>query len=280
MTGPATGRPPFGERLASAVAARGPLCVGIDPHPELLAAWGLPDDADGLASFADAVVDALGGEIAVLKPQSAFFERHGPAGVAVLQRVLRRVGEAGALALLDVKRGDIGSTMAAYAATHLGEHAPLPADAITLSPYLGVGALAPALTLADRGGRGVFLLARTSNPDGAAPAGRAAARRPHRRPVGGRRRGRRGTVRRGRGGRHPRARPRPVPAARPRPRPGLGEQGAAPGDLVGVFGAAVGRVLPSTSRQVLRAGPDRRALRDAALGVRDGVVAALGGSPW
>ncbi|MGH3977543.1 MAG: orotidine-5'-phosphate decarboxylase, partial [Pseudonocardiaceae bacterium] len=167
--------------MVDAMAARGRLCVGIDPHPGLLDAWGLPDDPAGLERFALTVVDALAGEIAVLKPQSAFFERHGSRGVAVLERVIAAARDAGALVLADVKRGDIGSTMAGYAQAYLAHGAPLAADAVTLSPYLGVGALEPAFELAARTGRGVFVLARTSNPESAtlqratAEAGRSVA---------------------------------------------------------------------------------------------------------
>ncbi|MDT7711849.1 MAG: orotidine-5-phosphate decarboxylase, partial [Pseudonocardiales bacterium] len=146
---------------------RGPLCAGIDPHPRLLREWGVGDDVAGLERFALGAVEALGPEIALIKPQSAFFERYGAQGVAVLERVLVAAREAGALVLLDVKRGDIGSTMAGYATAYLTDGAPLAADAITVSPYLGVGALDPAFELASRTGRGIFVLALTSNPEGA-----------------------------------------------------------------------------------------------------------------
>jgi orotidine-5'-phosphate decarboxylase len=155
---------PFGQRLADAVAARGPLCVGIDPHVPLLQAWGLSDDADGLARFTDAVVDALAGQVAVLKPQLAFYERHGSRGLAVLEDAVRRARDAGALVLLDAKRGDIGSTMDAYADYLRPEH-PLAVDALTVSPYLGPGSLQPAVDTARLHGGGLFVLARTSNPD-------------------------------------------------------------------------------------------------------------------
>jgi orotidine-5'-phosphate decarboxylase len=158
---------PFGERLAAAAATHGPLCVGIDPHPGLLAEWGLVDDAGGLEAFAMACVEALGGHVAIVKPQSAFFERHGSRGVAVLERVLAALADTGSLSLLDVKRGDIGSTMDGYADAYLGVGAPLGADAVTLSPYLGFGSLTAAIRTADDAGRGVFVLARTSNPEGA-----------------------------------------------------------------------------------------------------------------
>src|SRR5690606_1075091 len=139
---------PFGTRLAAATAEHGPLCVGIDPHPRLLAAWGLPDDARGLREFALRVVEVLGGRVAAPKPQSALFERHGSAGVAVLEDVLAACRGTGTLSVLDVKRGDIGSTMAGYAEAYLADGAPLAADAVTLSPYLGLGSLAPAIELA------------------------------------------------------------------------------------------------------------------------------------
>ena len=155
---------PFGERLADAVAARGPLCVGIDPHAPLLEKWGLSDDADGLARFTDAVVDALAGTVAVLKPQMAFYERHGSRGLAVLEAAMPRARDAGALVLLDAKRGDIGSTMDAYGDYLRPDH-PLAVDAMTVSPFLGPGSLQPAVDTARMHGGGLFVLARTSNPD-------------------------------------------------------------------------------------------------------------------
>src|SRR5262245_11881205 len=105
----------FGTRLSAAMDKRGRLCVGIDPHANLLAAWGLDDDPAGLERFAMTVVDALGTEVSVFKPQSAFFERHGSRGIAVLEKAVSAAREAGALVLLDAKRGDIGSTMQGYA---------------------------------------------------------------------------------------------------------------------------------------------------------------------
>jgi orotidine-5'-phosphate decarboxylase len=158
---------PFGQRLADAVAVRGPLCVGIDPHAPLLEAWGLPDSPDGLARFTDAVVDALAGTVAVLKPQLAFYERHGSRGVAVLEDAVARARAAGALVLLDAKRGDIGSTMDAYADYLRPDH-PLAVDAMTVSPFLGPGSLQPAVDTARMHGGGLFVLARTSNPDAGA----------------------------------------------------------------------------------------------------------------
>src|SRR5258708_2501695 len=158
----------FGQRLWSAVRERGPLCVGIDPHQSLLTSWGLADDAGGAERFGRIVVEALAGTVACVKPQSAFFERFGSAGVAALERVLGDARAAGLLTVTDVKRGDIGSTAAAYAQAYLAPGAPLQSDAITVSPYLGFGSLQPFLDVAAEYGGGVFVLALTSNPEGAA----------------------------------------------------------------------------------------------------------------
>jgi orotidine-5'-phosphate decarboxylase len=270
----------FGARLVRAVAARGPLCVGIDPHPGLLADWGLSADAAGLERFARTAVEAVAGEVAVIKPQSAFFEAHGSAGIAVLERVIRQARAAGLLVLLDVKRGDIGSTMAAYAAAYLADDGPLAADAVTLSPYLGFGSLTPALDLAAATGRGVFVLALTSNPEGAAvqrangDRGRsvaqsvvdgAAERNAGIRPMGGVGVVIGATV--GRTGLDLDHLNGPVLA------PGFGSQGAWVADLRAVFGPALAGVLPSSSRDLLRHGPDQRLLRDAVRRVQDVIIA-------
>ena len=256
-------REPFGERLARAVGVRGPLCVGIDPHPGLLGAWGLPDDPGGLEAFALAVVEALGDRVAVLKPQAAFFERHGSRGVAVLERVLAAAGEAGALTIADAKRGDIGSTMAAYADAYAGEGSPLAGDAVTASPYLGFGSLRPLLDVAAATGRGVFVLALTSNPEGPqvqharGPDGRSvagavldAARAenagsPGWGPVGVVVGATVGDVAAVAGS---------LAVGGPILAPGIGAQGAGPDDLARVFGPALGDVLATTSREVLGAG--------------------------
>lgn len=157
----------FGVELSQAMAEKGPLCVGIDPHPALLEAWGLSDDAVGLREFSLRVVEAMAGQVAAVKPQSAFFERHGSKGIAVLEQTLEELRQAGLLSILDVKRGDIGSTMAGYAQAYLSDESSLAADAITLSPYLGFGSLSAAIELAQQNNRGVFVLDLTSNPEGA-----------------------------------------------------------------------------------------------------------------
>jgi orotidine-5'-phosphate decarboxylase len=273
----------FGERLHTAVAARGPLCVGIDPHAALLERWGLGDDVAGLERFARTVVDALADRVAVLKPQSAFFERFGSRGIAVLESIIRQSREAGALVLLDVKRGDIGSTMAAYADAYLDPASSLRADAITVSPYLGVGSLQPAFDAAARHGGGVFVLALTSNPEGPAvqhartASGETVAQlvineisqlNAGVEPIGsvglvvGATIGETGHDLSGVNG--------PLLA------PGLGAQGATPGNLRKIFGPSLRNVLPSYSREVLGAGPEIAALQVAAGRAADAVAAALG----
>jgi orotidine-5'-phosphate decarboxylase len=156
----------FKERVAEAVGRFGPLCAGIDPSAALLHSWGLPDDASGLGAFCDICVEALGGVVAVIKPQVAFFERHGSAGLAELERLLVEAKAAGLLVLADAKRGDIDTTAAAYAEAWLSPGSPLAADAVTVHPYLGLAALAPFFKLAGRTGRGVIVVTRSSNPEG------------------------------------------------------------------------------------------------------------------
>ncbi|HEX5565591.1 MAG TPA: orotidine-5'-phosphate decarboxylase [Streptomyces sp.] len=263
-------REPFGARLRRAMDTRGPLCVGIDPHASLLADWGLNDDLGGLERFTHTVVDALADRVAVLKPQSAFFERFGSRGVAVLERAVADARSAGALVLTDVKRGDIGSTMAAYATAYLDPDSPLFSDAVTVSPYLGFGSLRPALDAARASGSGVFVLALTSNPEGAevqratAAGGVSVAQAVL------------GHIARENAGAEPLGSVGAVVGATlgradadlavngPLLAPGLGAQGAVPADLPRVFGDAVRNVLPSISRGVLAHGPSAAALRESA----------------
>lgn len=157
--------PTFGDTLVAAGRERGRLCAGIDPHASLLSAWGLPNTADGLRTFALTCVEAFAGEVALVKPQVAFFERFGSAGFAVLEETLAALRETGTLSVADAKRGDIGSTMAGYAAAWLEPGSPLEADALTVTPYLGVGSLAPAIELAGQHGKGLFVMAANSNPE-------------------------------------------------------------------------------------------------------------------
>jgi orotidine-5'-phosphate decarboxylase len=237
-----------------------------------LDAWGLTDDADGLARFADTCVAAFAGTAAVIKPQSGLFEPYGSQGIAVLERTVAACRAAGAIVVLDVKRGDIGTTMAGYARAYLDSRAPLACDAITVSPYLGVGALQPAFDLALQNDAGVFVLALTSNPEGPqVQHARTADGRPvaqvvldelAARNAGAGPMGSFGAVvgatigdvdvrLDGLGG--------------PYLVPGIGAQGGTLDDVRRIFGAATRAVVPSVSREVLRHGPDRAALRDAAV---------------
>jgi orotidine-5'-phosphate decarboxylase len=158
----------FGERLAGAFARFGHLCVGIDPHPWLLNDWGLPDSAAGAREFGLRVVEASSTRVGIVKPQVAFFERHGAAGFLALEGVLAEARDAGLLVIADAKRGDVGSSAEAYGAAWLTPGSPLSADALTLSCYLGVGSLNSVIALARQHGKGLYLLAATSNPEGAA----------------------------------------------------------------------------------------------------------------
>ncbi|MBK8435642.1 MAG: orotidine-5'-phosphate decarboxylase [Austwickia sp.] len=304
---PSTGWASFGARLQAAVAAHGPLCAGIDPHPGLLAAWGLPETAAGLETFSMRCVEAFGGRVALVKPQSAFFERYGSAGIAVLERTLAGLRDAGTLSLLDAKRGDIGSTMEGYAQAYLSDDSPVRADALTTSPYLGYEALRPVLDVAWATGRGVFVLTLTSNPEGrtvqhAVLDGRSVAAC---------------VVD---GVRADNARPAPAPAGlsgapgapggpedehtatlsqtpgwgsigmvvgatvgdaidrlgldlaganAPLLAPGLGAQGATGQDVRRTFGPAVTRVLAASSRDVLSAGPAVSSLQARAVEVAE-----------
>lgn len=270
----------FGARLAAAKASRGPLCLGIDPHPELLRAWDLPATADGLAAFCDACVEAFAG-FAVVKPQVAFFEAYGSAGYAVLERTIGALRSAGVLVLADAKRGDIGTTMAAYAAAWASD-SPLASDAVTASPYLGFGSLRPLLEAAAAHDRGVFVLAATSNPEGATVQratfdGRTVAQlvidqaalvnREANRSVDPAEPGSVGVVL----GATVFQPPDVSRLGGPVLVPGVGVQGGRPDALAGLGGALPGQLLPAVAREVLRAGPGVGELRAASERMLDAV---------
>ena len=155
----------FGERLASQFEAGRHLCAGIDPHPQLLAAWGEHDDANGAERMGREVVAAAVGVAACVKPQVAFFERFGGAGYIALERVLSEAREAGLMVIADVKRGDIGTSFRAYADAWLRPGSPLEVDAMTVTAYQGFGSLSEALGYVAHDGKGLFVLAATSNPE-------------------------------------------------------------------------------------------------------------------
>jgi orotidine-5'-phosphate decarboxylase len=269
---------PFGERLAAAFASTGRLCVGIDPHAGLLDQWGLPDSAEGAREFGLRVVGAAAGLAGVVKPQVAFYERHGSAGYAALERVLHEARDAGLEVIADVKRGDIGSSVDAYAEAWLTPGSPLEADAVTVSPYQGLGSLEPVLRRAEQAGKGVFVLAATSNPEAVAIQ-RAVLQQSSRAgdSVGGAivagvttwNQGRADASSRGMGsvgvviGATVDLRAAGIDRDGEPPRPGLpvlapgfGHQGAAATEYRGIFGALAGGVLVSESRSLLGAGPD------------------------
>ncbi|MFT2751265.1 orotidine-5'-phosphate decarboxylase [Clavibacter sp. Sh2088] len=275
--GAAAVAPPFGARLARAFRERGHLCVGIDPHRSLLDEWGLADDARGLEEFGLRVVEATAGRAGIVKPQVAFFERHGSAGYAALERVLAAARDAGLLVIADAKRGDIGSTVDAYGAAWLAPDSPLRADAVTLTAYTGVGSLDGVRAAAEAWGAGVFVLAATSNPeardlqravlpaDGSADAARTVAR---------------GIQDAAAAANGPLDDPSADPGAfglvvgatvdaadagldlgqltrTPILAPGFGHQGALLGDVRKLFGPAARVVIASASRSILQAGPRR-----------------------
>ena len=157
----------FGFKLNQAFNSFGQLCVGIDPHESLLEAWGLDDNIQGLDYFANTVVEHSAGLVGIVKPQVSFFERFGSQGILVLERVTKRCADANLLVIADAKRGDIGSTMVAYLEAWLGRNSSFAADALTVSPYLGLRTTSDHMQPYLERGRGVFSLVATSNPEGA-----------------------------------------------------------------------------------------------------------------
>lgn len=255
----------FGERLVEAGQKYGRVCVGIDPHAALLGQWGLADTVDGLRSFSDICVDAFAGHVAAVKPQVAFYERFGAAGFAVLESTLAQLRERGTLVIADAKRGDIGSTMAGYAAAWLEPGAPLEADALTLTPYLGVGSLDPAIELASEHAKGVFVMAANSNPEAEAlQTGLIDGRMLSQRMVDecaqynqGKPVGHVGVV----VGATVTAPPSLEDLNAPVLMPGVGAQGATMADAQAIAGKVGHLVFPSVSRSVLSGGPDVAELR-------------------
>jgi orotidine-5'-phosphate decarboxylase len=249
----------------------GPLVLGLDPSGDLLVEWGLGDTPEGLERFVDIAVEAAVGTVAVVKPQAAFYERHGWQGIRSLARLVAACRAGGVLVLLDAKRGDVGSTNEAYAQAYLGSDAPIPVDAITVTPYLGLAAMQPILDRAVANGAGVFIVTRSSNNEG--------------RSIQGARQADTTTVEHqlivdiaAENARVAPDRIGPIgavfgPTHGPPTEfdlasmqglflaPGIGAQGATPADVARCFASCPGRVLPSASRSLLQAGPDPRRLR-------------------
>ena len=283
---------PFGDRLAAAMDEYGPLCVGIDPHPNLLQAWGLEDSAESLRTFTTAVYEGCAPYVAALKPQVALFERHGSAGLAVLEELFARAAEDRVLIVADAKRGDIGSTMKAYADAWLGTSSPLGTDSVTLSPYLGFESLRPALDAATTNQRGTFVLALTSNPEGKSVqhVGKAedtgavakqviAAATAENTAQTWERMGSCGLVVGATVGEALKELAIDLSTFNgPILSPGYGAQGASAEDLYRIFAGVESQVLVNSSRSVLSAGPQLADLARAAQSARDDLVRARGTS--
>jgi orotidine-5'-phosphate decarboxylase len=273
----------FGTRLQERIRALGPLCVGIDPTRRLLESWDRPDSVEGLEFCSLAVLEAVLDTAAAIKPQVAFFERFGSAGLRVLERLMAEARDADILVVADAKRGDIALTNEGYAEAWLSDRSTLVADALTVSPYVGLASLAPMIEMASANGRGVFVLAATSNDDGREvqlartdddervedfvlrSVAQLNARDDGLGSVGA-----------------------VLGATRDRPLfnlsslggpflvPGVGSQGATAENVARLFERCPpGTVLASVSRAILQAGPDRAGLRDAAQRWRDDLSAAL-----
>lgn len=157
---------PFAIRLRERIDAHSPLCVGIDPSTQLLKSCGLPDTAEGALEFGRRVLEAAEFQLSIIKPQSAFFERFGSEGFRAMEQLTAFAREKDVMVLLDGKRGDIDSTGAAYAEGYFGPNATLRADAVTTHAYLGLRALKPFFEVANRTAGGVFVVVRSSNPEG------------------------------------------------------------------------------------------------------------------
>ena len=260
----------FGERLDAVFTTSGRLCLGIDPHPFLLDEWSLPDSAAGAREFGLRCVDVAAGVVGIVKPQVAFFERFGSAGFVALEAVLAAARGAGLLVIADAKRGDVGSTVAAYGAAWLTPGSALEADAMTLAAYQGVGSLTDVIDLANAGGKGLFVLAATSNPESVDTQTAVLGRGEYRgRTVAA------GIVEEVQSLNSPapglgsigvvigatvRSADYGIDASSlsktPVLAPGFGEQGALITELPALFGPVSGNVIANLGRSVLRAGPD------------------------
>jgi orotidine-5'-phosphate decarboxylase len=287
---------PFGDRLEAVFAAYGRLCVGIDPHASLLAEWGQPDSAEGARELGLRVIEAAADRVGIVKPQVAFFERHGAAGYAVLERLIGEARDAGLIVIADVKRGDIGSSVEAYGEAWLRPGSSLEADAMTISAYQGLGSIEQVMVAAEAVGKGVFVLAATSNPEAAAiqravlqQSSRAGSTVAQAIALGvtGWNQGRSDAATRSLGsigvvlGATTDLALAGIDVNGDPPRPGLpvlapgfGHQGAEPRELRTRFGSYTAGVIASESRSILSAGPD--GIADAIARRADEYGAAVG----
>jgi orotidine-5'-phosphate decarboxylase len=257
----------FADSLAALDSPAARLCVGIDPHPGILSDWGLPDTADGIKTFGTTIVDAAKHHgVALLKPQVAFFERHGIAGLSALAEIIGQARARGLVVIADAKRGDVGSTVAAYAQAWLGVGGDFESDAMTAVAYQGVGSVEPMCEAAVEGGKGLFVLVNTSNPESWAlqraqvSPGTTLAQHIFdglvtRQAVSGRS-GWMGCVVGATLATGERAVQFPDPMPLSVLAPGFGFQGAQLSDLATLFGPSANRVIPTVSRSVCQGGPE------------------------
>jgi orotidine-5'-phosphate decarboxylase len=260
----------FATRFAAARGEHGPLAWGLDPSGSLLDAWGIGDTPAGLDQFARIVLEAAVGVVGLVKPQAAFFERHGWEGFRTLQRLITDARHAGLLVIVDAKRGDVGTTNEAYAEAYLGHGAPLEADALTVHPYLGLAAMGAFVDRAHEAGSCLLVVTRSSNPEGravqAAEVGSSTVEQRLLGEIGELNArlapGEIGPIGAVVGPTHM----HPVLDLRAARglflAPGVGAQGATPRDVAEVFADCPARVIPSASRSLLAAGPDVTLLRD------------------
>ncbi len=273
----------FGNRLRERLLEAGPLCVGIDPSRDVVRAWEREDTVEGAEYVALTTLEATIGVAAVIKCQVAFFERFGSPGVAVLERVLREARAAELVVIADAKRGDVSSTSEGYAQAWLESASPLCVDAVTLTPYLGVGALEPFFRVAASNARGVFVLAATSNVEGRTLQSARTSEHDRVETMVLREVARRNEDAEGLG-----SVGAVLGATREPPEfdlttlkgpflvPGVGAQGASPTDVAHLFtGCVDGSVTVNVARAILAAGPEGRAVRDAAKRWRDELRGAL-----
>ena len=276
----------FAVRFTAVRANHGPLVFGVDPSADLLESWGVGDSADGLDRFADIVLEAAAGTVGLVKPQSAFFERHGWRGIRTLDRLISSARNAGLLVILDVKRGDVGTTNDAYAEAYLGKGAPLAADAITVHPYLGLSAMGSYVSRAAESGSCLLVVTRSSNPEGRAVqaalgADRCSVEQCLLRQIRALNEelapGQVGPVGAVVGPTHMEPVLDLAAANCLFLAPGVGAQGATPADVARVFAACPDRVMPSASRSLLSAGPEVGRLRAAMTALAAEFRAALPG---
>ena len=260
--------PSFATRLPALETVSARLCVGIDPHPGLLGDWGLADTADAARAFGISVVDAaLECGVSLLKPQVAFFERHGVAGMSALSDVIGHARTQGMVVIADAKRGDVGSTVDAYADAWLRPGSDFESDAMTAVAYQGVGSVEPMCEAALEFDKGLFVLVNTSNPDSwetqkAIVSGTTTLAQ-HildglvSRQVDSGKTGWMGCVVGATLAPSQRAVTLPDPMPLWTLAPGFGHQGASLSQLGELFGHASSQVIPTVSRSVCQGGPDR-----------------------